>query len=80
VGAKSEGEVSIAAMKQAWRDGGWCRDPYWIPIFLMAGGGAMMLYGGFGAAIVAGPLYVKLICGGALAYATFQLIAAIRRA
>ena len=67
-------------MKQAWRSGAWRREPYWVPVFTMAAGVALMMYGGFGAAIVAAPLLVKVLCGGALAYATIQLFAAIRRA
>lgn len=40
----------------------------------------MMTFGGFSAAVVAGPPVVKLLCGGALGYITFQLVAAVRRA
>jgi hypothetical protein len=39
-----------------------------------------MIYGGFGVAIVVTPLYMKVICGGALAFTTFKLIGAVRRA
>lgn len=79
-GAKAEQEVSIAAMKEAWRSGAWRRDPSWQTIFMMAAGGLMMTFGGIGDAVVAGPLLVKVLCGGVLGYATFQLVAAVRRA
>ena len=35
---------------------------------------------GFGSFVVAGPAVVKAFAGGALAYTTFHLIAAVRRA
>ena len=46
----------------------------------MTAGGLLMVYGGFGVAVVAGPPFVKLICGGVLAFATYKLIGAVRRA
>ena len=79
-GAKAQREVSIAAMKNAWRTRAWRRDPTWQTVFIMAAGGLMMAFGGFSAAVVAGPPVVKLLCGGALCYTMFQLVAAVRRA
>jgi hypothetical protein len=79
-GARAEQEVSIAAMKEAWRTAAWRRERKWQTIFIMTAGGLLMTFGGFGAAVVAGPPVVKILCGGALAYTTFQLVAAIRRA
>jgi hypothetical protein len=79
-GAKAEEEISITEMKDVWRSGAWRRDPHWQTVFMMAAGSLMMFFGGFGAAIVAGPPVVKVLCGGALGYATFQLVAAFRRA
>jgi len=79
-GATAQQEVSIAAMKGAWRSGEWRRDPAWRTLFIMTAGGLMMTVGGFGAGVVAGPLVVKVLCGGALGYTTFQLVAAVRRA
>jgi hypothetical protein len=79
-GARAQEEVSIAAMKGAWRTGAWRRDHGWQTIFMMATGGLLMCVGGFGAAVVAGPPIAKVLCGGALAYTTFQLVAAVRRA
>ena len=80
VGARAEQELSIAAMKEAWRTGAWRRERAWQTVFIMATGGLLMAFGGFGAAVVAGPPVVKILCGGALAYTTFQLVAAVRRA
>jgi hypothetical protein len=80
VGAKAQEELSIAAMKEAWRTGAWRRERAWQTVFMMTTGGLLMTIGGFGAAVVAGPPIVKIICGGALAYTTFQLVAAVRRA
>ena len=79
-GAKAEQEVSIGAMKEAWRSGEWRRDSRWRTVFLMTAGGLMMTFGGFGIGVVAGPPLVKLLLGGALAYVAYQLVAAVRRA
>lgn len=78
-GAKMERELSIGAMKEAWRSGAWRHDRNWRTVFMMAAGGLMMTYGGFGAAVVGGPLLVKVLCVAALGYATYQLVAALRR-
>ena len=80
VGAKAREELSIAEMTKAWRSGEWRRDPNLLNIFIMTAGGLLMIYGGFGIAIVAGPPFVQLTCGGVLAFTTFKLIAAVRRA
>jgi hypothetical protein len=79
-GAEGEMEVSVQAMKEAWRSGAWRRDPTWQTVFMMTAGGLMMAFGGFGSAVVAGPLLVKILCGGALLYTAVQLVAATRRA
>ena len=79
-GAKAEEEVSIAAMKDAWRTGAWRRERAWQTTFIMTAGGLMMIFGGFGAVVVAGPPVVKVLFGGALGYTTYQLVAAVRRA
>jgi hypothetical protein len=79
-GAKAEQELSIGEMTRAWRSGEWRRDPNLLNIFIMTAGGLMMLYGGFGSAVVAGPLFVKVICGVALAFTTYKLVDAVRRA
>lgn len=79
-GAQAEQEVSLAAMKAAWRSGAWRRDSSWRTVFMMTAGGLMMLFGGFGSVVVAGPLLGRILCGGGLIYTTFQLTAAFRRA
>jgi hypothetical protein len=79
-GSKAEDEISMAAMKEAWRSGAWRRESSWRTVFMIAGGGLLMVGGGFGSFLVAGPPIAKLLCGGALLYATFQVTAAFRRA
>jgi hypothetical protein len=80
VGSKAEEEVSLTAMKEAGQSGAWLRDPHWRTVFMMTAGGLLMVVGGFGSFVVAGPPVAKILCGGALLYATFQVIAAVRRA
>ena len=79
-GAQAEQQVSLHAMKEAWRSGAWWRDSMWRTLFMMTAGGLMMIFGGFASFVVADPAVVKAFAGGALAYTTFQLIAAVRRA
>jgi len=80
VGAKVEQELSITEMTRAWRCGEWRRNPHLLNIFIMTAGGLLMIYGGFGIAIVTGPPFVQVILGGVLAFTTSKLIAAVRRA
>src|SRR5207249_2390842 len=54
-GAKAEQELSITRMTRAWRSGEWRRDPNLLNAFIMTAGGLLMVYGGFGVAVVAGP-------------------------
>lgn len=79
-GARAEQELSLSAFKDAWRNGAWRRERKWQTLFLMAGGALLMTVGGFSAPVIAGPMPVKLICGGALGYTLYQLVAAMRRA
>jgi hypothetical protein len=79
-GTEGEQEVSFHDMKSAWRSGAWRRDSSWRTVFMMTAGGLLMLFGGFGIAVVAGPMVVKILCGGALLYTAVQLVAAARRA
>jgi hypothetical protein len=79
-GAEAEQEVSFHDMKAAWHSGAWRRDSSWRTVFMMTAGGLMMLFGGFGIAVVAGPMVVKILCGAALLYTAVQLVAAARRA
>ncbi len=79
-GASAQQELSITEMTKAWRSGEWRRNPNLFNAFIMTAGGLMMIYGGFGIPIAAGPLWTKVLCGGLLAFVTFKLIAALRRA
>jgi hypothetical protein len=79
-GARAQQELSITEMTQAWRSGEWRRNPNLLNVFIMTAGGLLMIYGGFGIPIAAGPLWVKVLCGALLAFVTFKLIAAVRRA
>ena len=79
-GAQAEQELSITEMTRAWRSGEWRRDPNLLTVFIMTAGGLMMFFGGFAVVIVAAPFFVKILCGAVLAYTSYQLIAAIRRA
>jgi hypothetical protein len=79
-GAKAQQELSITEMTRAWRSGEWRRDPNLLNMFIMTAGGLLMIYGGFGVAIVATPLIMKVLCAGVLAFTTFKLIDAVRRA
>jgi hypothetical protein len=67
-------------MKEAWRSGERRRDPTRQAVFIMAANGLIMTVGGFAAAVVSGLPFVRVLCGGALAYVTSQLAAAVRRA
>ena len=80
IGSQAEEELSITSMTRFWRSGEWRRDPKLLAIFIMTAGGLTMLYGAFSIAIVAAPLFAKVLCGGVLAFTTFKLIDAIRRA
>ena len=80
VGAKMEAEASFTGIKDAWRSGAWRRDPFWQTFSIMATGALMMVLGGFGVVVVAGPLVAQVVCGGILGYVTYQLVAAVRRA
>lgn len=69
-GREYRAEASFREIKAAVRSGEWRRDPGWWP--LLAGLAAIILivYGMFGYFIVTGPALVKVLCGGALLYAT----------
>ena len=55
-GAKAEQELSITEMTRAWHSGEWRHDPNLLNAFIMTAGGLLMIYGGFGVAIVVTPL------------------------
>lgn len=74
VGREFQAGASFQEIKAAFRNGGWKRDPGWRP--LLAGLVAVVLiaYGMFGFFIVTGPPLVKVLCGGALFYATARSV------
>ena len=66
-------EVTFRQIKEAWHDGKW-NNSEWLPIFLGLLAIIFIAFGMFGFFFVIGPPLVKLVCGGALAYATVRTI------
>ena len=66
-------EVTFKEIKEAWHDGNWYNSE-WLPIFLGLVAIIFIAFGMFGFFFVIGPPLVKLVCGGALAYATGRTI------
>lgn len=62
--------ATFREIKDAWRSGDWLTDPSWWPILLGLLGAPLALYGMFGYFLVVGAPTVKLVCAGALLYAT----------
>lgn len=79
-GKEADMTLSFSTMKAAWRSGAWRRDRDMQTAFMMTAGGLTAIFGGFAACVVAGPMPVKIMCGGALVYAAFQIVRAVRRA
>ena len=73
-------EVSFREIKEAWRSGEWRHERDWLPIFLGLLAVTLIAYGMFGFFFVIGPPLVKLLCGGALSYATVRTAWAFWRA
>jgi len=73
-GREFRGTASFAEIKEAVRSGAWVREPGWRPLFAGLLGLALAIYGMFGYFFVIGPPLVKLMTGGALAYATARTI------
>ena len=65
-------EISFREIKEAWRSGEWREEPNWLPIFLGMLAVTLIAFGMFGFFIVIGPPLVKLLCAGALLYATVR--------
>jgi hypothetical protein len=78
--ASGEVEISFSEFKDAWRRGLWIRDARWRTVYMMALGAICAAYGLFGLFIVQGPLAVRILCGGALLYATARTVAGFWRA
>jgi len=65
-------EASFREIKEAVRRGAWVYDRGWWPILLGLLATPLIAYGMFGYFFVIGAPLVKLVCGGALAYATVR--------
>jgi hypothetical protein len=65
-GLQAAQTLSLAEVKQAWRNGAARSSPRWRAIFLMLGGGVVMVFGGLGIAVTAGPAFVQLLTAGAV--------------
>ncbi len=72
-------EVTFREIKDAWHSGNW-NSPEWLPIFLGLLAMVFIAFGMFGFFFVIGTPLVKLICGGALAYATTRTLWAFWKA
>jgi hypothetical protein len=69
VGRKARMAASFREVKTAFRSGAWIGDSAWRPICFGVIGALLALTGMFGYFFVIGPPTVKVIVGGALAYA-----------
>ncbi|GEM_PF-6842126 len=72
-GAGFSDELSVAQFKAGWRHALWRHDRRWRGLFIMAFGAALMAVGGFGLIIVLATPGLKLLAGGALAYAIVRV-------
>lgn len=72
-GRKGSDEFTLAAMKQAWRSGAWCRETVWRRRVITATGAALLATGLFGIAFTLGPPPIKAIVGSAMIYACVML-------
>jgi len=73
-------EMSFREFKEAWRSGEWRYERGWLPVFLGLLAVTLIAFGMFGFFIVIGPPLVKLLCGGALLYATVRTVWAFWKA
>lgn len=80
VGNEFVDEASVREIKGAWRQQAWLTNPRWRRMYLMLAGGICMVLGLFGFFFVVGPPLVKLLCGGALLFATARTVWAFWRA
>lgn len=72
-GAGFSDELSAAQFKAGWRHALWRTDSRWRGLVLMGFGAALMAVGGFGLIIVLAVPGIKLLAGGALAYAIVRV-------
>ncbi len=63
-----EAEASADQVKEAWRRRAWRYDRTWRIFFAMLFGALLLILGLFGIFVVIGPLFVKLLMAGVLAY------------
>jgi hypothetical protein len=65
-------EMSFREFKEAWRSGEWRYEQNWLPVFLGLLAVTLIAFGMFGFFFEIGPPLVKLLCAGALSYATVR--------
>lgn len=80
LGTRGSIEVSFSEVKEAWRAGAWRWSLRWRQVFVMFTGGLLLTFGLFALFLVAGPAWVKLLVGAAMAYAAVMLVRGFRRA
>jgi hypothetical protein len=73
-GQQASREASFAEVKEAWRAGEWRRDTEWRRWFVIAAGAGMLFYGIFGLFLVVGPMHIKVLVAGVMAYVTAMLV------
>jgi hypothetical protein len=66
--------ATFREIKDTVRTGNWRHDPSWWPILIGLVGLPLAAYGMFGYFVVIGQPLVKLLCAGALAYATVRTV------
>ncbi len=79
-GQQASGEASFAGIKDAWRTGEWRRDAQWRRLFVIAAGAILLFYGIFGLILVIGPVHIKVLFAGAMAYVTAMTVKGFARA
>jgi hypothetical protein len=79
-GQEASGEASFAGFKDAWRSGEWRRDTQWRRLSVIAAGAIMLFYGLFGLLLVVGPMPIKVLAAGAMAYVTAMTARGFARA
>ena len=80
VGFQYDEERSFREVKDALVSGQWRRDPQWRRFLTAVAGGVLMVFGVFGIPLAIGPPVVKLLCMGALIYATVRTVWAFLQA
>ena len=73
-------EVTVSEVKKAFRNGAWLREQRWRPIFVGFLALPLIAFGMFGFFFVIGAPLVKVMCAGALVYATIRTVWAFWKA